>query len=521
MKHLPFFALFVVLLFLFSCNKTDFVSVDLPRKETANYISLQYAKFGPQTGLPFAMENVLAAFNSIKTKSSAPFSEDDITPTHLYVRFTPTTLEELDSVKGLKDITIYQFPLDCEVSDGIIGPNNPFVKNGFPQYWCIVPIDYDLDIIDCSYEIESELWQPSFLDDTETIATTPFEMNLYSEICHEQGLEMASPIATKTTKYYPGGYVKYNDTQLGTIGIEGMEVDAFNTWHNYKAYSTNTGYLNYGSHYFTSSFKYRVKFERDDFAVKLDSTHTDLEYITSSTTGSYNQVFINTLAKFSVIFQAAYRYYYQDLDIPRPPFNETWSACLRICVHPDVSNHQGSSGLFTLDIRWPLANRPIVKVWGWGDSGEYDSDELYAITIHELTHAMHYNLDSDLYPQIEHRVKESLAYAIQHYLTHQRYPNHSNPFPATINYYTHIMRDLVDGTKTVQCNVAYDGSTLTVYSQPLTYVDTISYLYTYAELVEALKTCVTPLAWKNRIYSLYPGRATQTQLDNAFNFWFN
>ena len=216
---------------------------------------------------------------------------------------------------------------------------------------------------------------------------------------------MESPIATKATRYYPSGYVRYVDTELGTLGIEGMEVDAFNTWHNYKAYSTNTGYLNYGSHYFTSSFKYRVKFERDDFAVKLDSTHTDLEYITSSTTGNYNQVFTNAAAKYSVIFQAAYRYYYQPLDFPRPPFNETWSACLRICVRPDESSDQGMSGLFTLDIRWPLANRPIVKVWGWGDSGEFDSDELYAITIHELTHAMHYKLDNDFFLRLSHELK--------------------------------------------------------------------------------------------------------------------
>lgn len=83
------------------------------------------------------------------------------------------------------------------------------------------------------------------------------------------------------------------------------------------------------------------------------------------------------------------------------------------------------------------------------------------------------------------------------------------------------MRDLVDGTKTVQCGVYYDGSALSLYNPPVTYVDTISYLYTYADLIEALKTCKTPLEWKNRIYSLYPGRASLTQLENAFIFWFD
>lgn len=66
-----------------------------------------------------------------------------------------------------------------------------------------------------------------------------------------------------------------------------------------------------------------------------------------------------------------------------------------------------------------------------------------------------------------------------------------------------------------------DGSALSLYNPPVTYVDTISYLYTYADLIEALKTCETPLEWKNRIYSLYPGRASLTQLENAFIFWFD
>lgn len=519
-KNVPLLIL-IAITALISCTKTDGWILTEPFEVLEDEPTTKIATFGPQTGHPFSIDHVLKVYNSMDTKGLYSETEDVIQPTHLYLRFMPATLDEIDLIKKRHDLVVYQYPLDCEITEGFIDATNPYLNNGYPQYWCVVPVGYSIDNIGCQYEVESLLWFPSFLNEPSTKSeSSEFEYNLYLNVCKEQGLEPELPIETKSTKYYPSGYVKYADSDLGVIGIEGMEVDAYNFWHNYDAYSSNTGYLNYNGHYFTSSYRYRIKFERDHFAVKLDSTHYDLEYVTSSTTSSLNKTFNEEYAKYSVIFQAAYRYYYQDIDIPRPPYNGIWDAILRICVYPDDMDDLGRAGLFTLDHRGLLADRPIVKIWCWYLLGEFSSKEIYGNTIHELTHAMHWNLDKDLYYDIENRVLESVAVSIQDYLTKQRYPLYEITSPIIYDRYTYIMRDLVDGIKTVECEYYMDNGVITEYNPHIDYYDNISFAYTYGELIEAVKTCTTPNEWRTRVWTLYPNRTSWSRLSTAFNFWF-
>lgn len=53
-----------------------------------------------------------------------------------------------------------------------------------------------------------------------------------------------------------------------------------------------------------------------------------------------------------------------------------------------------------------------------------------------------------------------------------------------------------------------------------TYYDNISYAYTYAELIEAVRTCTSLSEWMARIGLLYPNRIPDIVFNNAFNFWF-
>ena len=260
-KKLIFIATMALAVIVCSCTKQgDFNPQETIADQLTNKV-VKIATFGEQTGHPFSMENVIEAYNNLPTKAAFSESAQDILPTHLYVRFITSNLDEIDAIQKNKDFDYYQYPLDCEITDGFVSVDNPFLINGFPQYWCVVPIDYNLDKIACPYEIESELWMPSFLEDVNTKSignnvSRAFEEALFEELCHEHNLGEPEFTQTKSrTSYYPGGYVKYVDTELGTVGLEHIKVEAFNFWHNYKTYSTSTGYLTYGSHYFTGSFK--------------------------------------------------------------------------------------------------------------------------------------------------------------------------------------------------------------------------------------------------------------------------
>ena len=521
----------LLLLLVVGCSRE---SVEFPEmSELAPDVDLyqpgRLATFGEQTGHPFSMENVLKAYGNLSVETRAAFSADQIAPTHKYVRFVPTCDGEADAVLSHTELDIYQYPLDCEITEGFVGIDNPFAVNGFPQYWTVVPADCPLDQFDCPYEVESDLWMPEYLEDAPVRSSEwRFDFELLDELCREQGVvNPVSPDTRGSSTYYPRGNVKYSDTELGIVGIEGMVVEAYTFWHNYKATSVGSmGNLNFGSASFKGDFRYRIKFKRDDFAVRESENKTDLEYITDKTTLGLYRTFMGNDAKYCSVFQAAQRYYYKPIDIPRPPKNGFWKACLRIQVLPEQAALNGIMGEYKELDRVILADRPMVYIFGMKREGETKVDrtsvELYGTAIHELTHAMHNEMEGGSYDAVEHRVKESLARGIQLYLTTQRYPNYSLEGSYSIDFYTAIMRDLADGIKMVECNqFESEGDHYAI--RPLkAYSDRIDSAYTIPELVEAVKTCRTPQDWYTRIQALYPNRVPlDIFLIEAFNFWFS
>lgn len=470
MKKTIISVLFVLTAFI-SCTK-EFEKGDfsVPEVEPSGFV---LATFGPQTGHPFSMENVLKAYGNLPSETRASFSGETIYPTHIYVRFMPSTEEELWNVKQRKDLDVYQYPLDCEVTEGFVGIDNPFLLNGFPQLWAVVSEDYSINEIGCPYEIESELWMPDLdsikVRSQSSVDIHDFYEDLMEELCYEQNLtdECSGSATRSSSTYYPGGILKYVDTSFGETAVYGMEVEAYTFWHNYKTTSLVSGYLYFGGKSFSGSFRYRAKFSLNDFAIRNGYSKSDLEYVTDKTTKGFNKTFSGEYSKYCVVFAAAHRYYYQSLSIPRPPMNGFWKACLRIHVFPNDSGD--SLGNYSTDERGFLADRAEIEVYGHGSSSERSSDELYATTIHELTHAMHYNINKDLYYSIEKSVKESLARGIQLYLTQIRYPSYSmhNGY-YNINRYTGFMRDLTDSRKNVNCSF-YETFSSVHYSPSKTY----------------------------------------------------
>ncbi|MGM9787868.1 MAG: hypothetical protein ACI3ZF_03060 [Candidatus Cryptobacteroides sp.] len=218
------------------------------------------------------------------------------------------------------------------------------------------------------------------------------------------------------------------------------------------------------------------------------------------------------------MFEAAQKYYYQSTSIPRPPLNGFWKACLRIYVLPNESAEY--LGYYTEDSRGFLADRPEIYIYGMRSTTDRTSDQLYGTTIHELTHAMHCDLNKTLFDSVELSVKESLARGVQIYLTTLRYPSYtlgSGSF--SVNRYTGFMRDLVDPTKNVSC-LYYETFESYHYSPSKKYFDNVDSAFSYPELVEAVKTCKTPEDWKERIETLYSGRIPASDLDLVYNYWF-
>ena len=195
---------------------------------------LRLASFGEQTGHPFSIDNVLRVINSLPIETRSGVEESQITPTHQYLRFTPSSDDQLWAIQSRSEIDLYQYPLDCDISGGFVGIENPFEVDGFPQYWCILPIDYCLECIDCPFTLESYLWIPDLLDNEGIMVRSTFSsypeqlvLSIVATICKENNIEYEDLIPTRASqKYYPKGSIKYDDSELGKIGVKGMVVEA-------------------------------------------------------------------------------------------------------------------------------------------------------------------------------------------------------------------------------------------------------------------------------------------------------
>lgn len=122
------------------------------------------------------------AFTKVDVAIREGFSVDDIIATHKYIAFTPTNEDELYALDDLDEskVLLSSYPLDYDVSDGMIVPDERFMINGYSYRWAYVPIDFDLTQIDCPYIYYYDIFSPerSF----ETKSGLSFPVNLYEEM---------------------------------------------------------------------------------------------------------------------------------------------------------------------------------------------------------------------------------------------------------------------------------------------------------------------------------------------------
>ena len=475
--------------------------------------TIPIAKFGPQTGHPLSIERVLSAYDQLSEDSRYGVARSQLTPTHRYVRFMPSSEEQMWNIQKNDVLDLYSYPLDCEISEGFVGIVNPFLLNGFPQFWCIVSNDVFLDSKDCPFVIESLLWIPDnlFSENRSDCFPQKFISSIMSVLLPGYYIEEG------VTRLSPFGIIRYMDTYLGQTPIEGITVQAFNFWQSYSALTNHNGYFYMSGASFNGDYRFRVKFSRSDFVIRHDDSNTDLEFVSSITPSIY-QNFTGDYAKYSVVFQAAEHMYYKQTDIPQPPLSSFWNTRLRIRVFAD-SFDPNAVGRFHSPEWYEFFQGPRIDIYGLFDVGDpLTSDQLYGTAIHELGHAIHYGLNGSLYDSIQRRVKESFANGIELFYALQRYSDYDFDY-YSVELYTGIMRDIMDECKFVHCYNYYDRVTNTTTTLTQSYYDDIYYGLTIAQLVESVRTCTSPQQWFNRIYQLYhlPGE----ELSNAFDFWFD
>lgn len=480
------------------------------------------AVIGEQMPNPLEVENLRHAFQALSPQTKNSFSDNLIRATHKYIAFTPTSVAEqavIQSLDNNADITLYYYPIDYEVSDGWITPDDRFMTNGFSYIWAYIPIDYDMNTIDCPYIYYYDICN---IEDScyNTPITNECIVKLLSKSYELCGKKLPQTVQTKAG-VHPSGYVKFYDTDYSTFrAVDGFKVRAVRGLHECWMNCNSSGYF-FGSDTFQYAFSYEFMFRRDYFEIRRDGENSFAIIKLSNQTGPVNVNFQDEESCFmATIDRAAIKYYYGNIfNLRRPPIPSGTLYRPILYAMLDNSTTRVEMGRFTVEYFPLLYSRPIIYLYDRFNSILATRQAIYKTTIYELAISSLW-ADNSLFDSIDDIVKTSYAKGIEWALTKEEYPSDYTPSYHRC-LYTGVVQDLVDNpvSPLKECSYYFklNGSGVwEEYSGYLTYNDYTSGI-SLLDIESAARDNYTWNSFKIELKSIYVSQ--QNNIDQTFQYW--
>lgn len=447
MKRKRLFLVASIALLLVSCQNE--LPIDLVQPDFTQ-IAEQQEEFVPSDGMiqlgrklenPYSLENMRKALDLLPTESRSGFSAEDIQPTHLYVKFKPKNVDELDAMLWSdSSLDFYDHPLDYEVVSGGRYYHDPSLPEGVPTYYYVsIPVGHPIPEV-CEYEILEELYIPDELTDytrslspafINAIVKKSFELTGNEYEC--DAVATRSDGVTRASYTYSGTIRAWDDIMGDYVPVAGALIKCTYWFTTVKAITNTNGFYTM-TRESQNKYQYYIYWERDN---KYDIR--DGELFQAKTEGPKQtagwSIDIGTSKpedlNFATINRAAYRYFYGytgGLFQLEPPS----TGDLKICYKHDSGD---SGGLFVGVPSFEI----FGDIWIWGkysDGSLKPTDLIFSISAHEMGHASHYN-DSTVaeFAFLDLFITESWARFVQAYLTFIEYNELGNPFASTFENY--------------------------------------------------------------------------------------
>lgn len=269
-----------------------------------------------------------------------------------------------------------------------------------------------------------------------------------------------------------GGKLMYRDTTLNKdLPLVGVRVTGGYSYYWREAHTKEDGSFSIPEKW-SYSIDYEANFDSEDFL--LENGHSfygeDLEIEKNSTKQQWTPIFEGKHALWSIIWSAAYQYWYGDnYGLKRPRQNTLTNLSLDIEVY--YKNKKDYTKAFSIFTDNPgfgcnAGNRTVGQT---GTAIVFDNicilayershHEVFGTTIHEIAHSSQYwNMKTDyaLYPQVAEynwvltpTYKDSYARGVQNYFIEQRYNSTAYNAPYDLQY-TGIVKDLMDNNPKVE-----------------------------------------------------------------------
>lgn len=465
--------------------------------------------------------------------------------THYYVKFIPRNDADYSKLKVDSNLMIYPFPMDTETSKYSGNYRDPSVPAGVPTYqYASVPVGYTLPNVpyvkledlyvpdegkaqnmvtlkgsgNSSYMVSARLLANQ--SDCGTVSTIEDEntdpLGLEDNEECEPGIGTgggggggSSDPNRNGENWRPHGRLTmYDDSLKQTIGVEGIKVRA-RRW-----FTTYTGISDYEGNYavdgwYTRPANYWLDFERYDFSVN-DHRGGPREISGPKIEGRWDVDFTGFDKFCATIFRAAFHYYYKDIQgLTRPPQNSFWATQVKIAAfdwHQTSDNGSMWAGRNTLLGSLIHIYKPLRG-----------PNEIYDTTIHELTHAVHWDMYAHTfigtYRMTSNKVIESYATGIAYALTKMVYPNHPGRFCANNTDYKNVIMDMMDG---------YDPSYTTPFVGYYGLGGNLDLVegYDILQIQQSVFGQTSWDGWRDNIKNLY-NNPTEQHLDALFLNWWN
>lgn len=481
-------------IFFISCDK----QLDEPQPNYEESISI----LGKKLENPYSVESMQKALDNLTGTQKS-----ELTASHLYVKFKPHNEDDLSLLKQDETLILYPYPLDYEIAEGIEQYIDPSVPEGEPAFqYASVPVDFKIPNVD--YDILEELFIPEEIDLPKFTNQVSVDELVTEALKITNNLD-DDEIETKG-RWRPAGTMKVWDDNFNTYKpIKHLKVKARRWFTTYTGITNSSGYYSCNGT-FKRKANYSLQFERYDFEIR-DGWLSTANINGPKKKGNWNLNMYNGKKEFwATIFRATSHYYYDNIkNLRRPPQNSFWNTQLKLRALYESS---GTNGTHCAACRF-LGLGSAIKIY----NPQHDSRDIYATTIHEISHASHWNMSSWHYNNASTIVVESWARGVQWELTRMIYSGYQ-PTYARLNY-TGVVQDMIDGygTKGTSYWWDYDEDTWGSPNLYKSYYDQVTG-YTIRQIEDALNGEIHWNNWKNDIKNSY-NNATENNLDDSFDFW--
>lgn len=504
----------------FSCTKSAIDVADRCLKQDLSCVlidDVSFAVIGEKVENPLSITNILRAYDFLEGDVKSGVDRGDILPTHHYVTFMPETDEDLDELLLLDDLSLFSYPLDYDVSDGQIVPDERFMKNGFSFMWAYVPVGFCLESVRCPHIINYDVFSPVSSVKSINGMTDSFVDSIIQrsyDLCGQ-----ATPLipTTKSSAVSPSGCIRFWDHDTNRYrGVDGLSIRTYSGAHSsYTHCDANGDFQSDDS--FRYSFSYEIHFSRTDFSVRKNGGTNEVTYKYSGYTGPFYAMFNDEEASFFAnVSRAAIVYYYRNINgLRRPPMRDDRS--YKLAIQAYIGSGDRILGSYYDQTNWIFPDRPKISVYRLDNDSPVSCRLVYATTLHELAHASHWR-DNELYDVTSSELKETFAMGVEWFLTTMAYPDYQPDYYR--QSYTGIIEDLIDDddfTVSDKRGVWIDGSFVSTYS----YLSAIEYASGF--LIEDLEDYVRgSRSWaefESRVMSSEAAMFQTGTISDLFSFW--